>query len=441
VTLLSIELENFRNLPALQLSLDARGAVLEAPNGRGKTNFLEAIHYLTLFRSFRGATDVELVRFGETGFHVRGELAAQAGHPPRGVGIAVEGSRKRLSVDGRAARPAEHVGTALSVVLSPADIRLVQGSPARRRRYLDVALSLCSRRYVRALQDYGRALKQRNRLLQAGGSGAQPALLEPWTEQLARHGAAILEARLRFLARWGARFGEISARLAGSGTGVLGWRYESAVAQPTEILQETLAGAGLPAESAGSVPSPVGALAPADGSGPSVARHAAGGTDPAPRGETAPAWESGTELPLRDAEGGCGLESALRAALERRAFLERRRGLTLVGPHRDDLQIYALGSDGVERDLRRFGSQGEQRTAALALRFLECEVLTRERNQLPVVLLDDVFSELDPRRSKELLTFLTPGQQVFLTTPKPLLLELPVELPRYTVAAGTVRAA
>jgi DNA replication and repair protein RecF len=389
VTLLSIELERFRNFPSLSLELDPRGGVLEAPNGRGKTNFLEAVHYLNLFRSFRGVPDSELPTFGENGFLVRGEVEGLDGRRRR-VGVALDGGRKRLSVDGRPGRPADHAGTALSVVLGPSDIRLVQGSPARRRRWLDVLLALSSKPYLRAFQAYSRALRQRNRVLLSAPAG-DPALLAPWTDQLVAHGAVLIRSRRRFLDEWRPRFAEISARLAGDAASALAWRYESAVE------------------------------------------------------------------PLDDSDAAVG--DALRRELDRRAAVERRRGATLAGPHRDDVAILARvsrapagsprsdGQDGngggpargAERDLRAFGSQGEQRTAALALRFVETEVLASEREEPPVVLLDDVFSELDPHRSRELLGFLAPGRQVFLTTPRPLALELPIELPRYTVEDGRVR--
>ncbi|MFN2433082.1 MAG: DNA replication/repair protein RecF [Gemmatimonadota bacterium] len=391
----SLELDSFRSFPSLALQLDARGGVLEAPNGRGKTNFLEAIHYLSLFRSFRGATDAELPTFGARAFRVRGEVMDESGRR-RSVGAAVEGARKQISVDGARLRPAEAIGTALSVILSPSDIRLVQGSPARRRRYLDVVLSLVSPRYLRALQEYRRALKQRNRVLQAAGGGlsAHGALLAPWTEGVAAHGGVILAERHRFLARWGQRFADISERLGGSAAAALAWRYESTIVVTVEEVarrpQLALVGAG------------------------------AAEDEDDPPGDAAP------------------FVDALRQELDRRAPAERRRGMTLAGPHRDDLSLHAEA--GAERDLRTFGSQGEQRTAALALRFLEAEVLTRERGQLPVVLLDDVFSELDPRRSRELLGFLAPGQQVFLTTPKPLSDDLALDLPSYAVEAGAVLA-
>lgn len=463
MTLLSIELARFRNFPALGLSLDPRGAVLEAPNGQGKTNFLEAVHYLNLFRSFRAAPDAELVRFGESGFRVRGEVERADGRR-RAVAVALEGTRKRLAIDGRPSRPAEHIGTALSVILSPGDIRLVQGSPAGRRRYLDVILALSSRRYLRALQEYRRVLQQRNRVLQTGRAALQPALLEPWTEGLARHGGVILEERRRFLERWAGRLGEISARIAGARAGALTWRYESTVElaprgaeelqpddlEPAGSRSSTAAVVAVLGSAGGAATRPDGAGQRADARGSLQRPH----VRQAPAPETGVAGHANAELGGdRSGDGDNGYtgspagaalaaaESALRIELERRAPMERRRGLTLAGPHRDDFSIRASGEAGVDRDLRKYGSQGEQRTAALALRFLESEVLGRERGELPIVLLDDVFSELDPQRSRELLGFLAPEQQVFLTTPRPLASDLDLDLPRYRVASGTLHPA
>jgi DNA replication and repair protein RecF len=428
VSLRFIELERFRNFAFLSLELDLRGGILEAPNGRGKTNFLEAVHYLSLFRSFRGAPDGELATFGERAFRVRGDAEA-AGGGTRNVGVSVEGARKRLSVNGRPGRPADHVGAVTSVVLSPEDIRLVQGDPGRRRRYLDVVLALSSRRYLKALQEYRRVLRQRNRVLQAG---AGRALIEPWTEQLVEHGARILADRLRFLSRWGGRLGEISARLAGSAAGAVRWSYEGSVTEagdPADVLAEQWEGA------AQRVPVLVDATP-----GPVTAAGAPRFRDELAAEETA----SDAAADAADAEGAmderapmAALAELLREELERKAVPERRRGMTLAGPHRDDVCIRIGDHSG--RDLRRFGSQGEQRTVALALRVLESEVLTHERGELPIVLLDDVFSELDPARSRALLAFLAEGQQAFLTTPKSLAVELPFELPRYTVEDGRMR--
>ena len=277
----SIELESFRNLKAQGFSLHPRGGVLEAPNGRGKTNFLEALHYLTLFRSFRGARDAELPTFGARSFHLRGEalpgdpnVAADGDSRTRSVGVSVEGARKRVAVDGRVVRPVEQIGAMLTVILSPVDIRLVQGSPARRRKYLDILLSLCSRRYLRSLQEYRRVLKQRNRVLQTGRGVSQLALLEPWTEQLVRHGALLLAERTRFFAIWAPRLAEIGERLAGGSAGRVTWRYESRA---------------LGQEGGGDASVGEGASGPfsAEGTSPRVSAEPFGG------------WDVGAEVPLQ----------------------------------------------------------------------------------------------------------------------------------------------
>jgi DNA replication and repair protein RecF len=328
-------------------------------------------------------------------------------------------------VNGRPGRPADHVGAVTSVVLSPDDIRLVQGDPARRRRYLDVVLALSSRRYLKASQEYRRVLRQRNRVLQAGSG---PALIEPWTEQLVEHGARILAARLRFLSRWSGRLAEISARLAGSSAATVRWSYEGSVTEagdPTDVLAERWEG------TAERMPVLVDATAAPLPSGEAPRFGAA-------LGSASPVSDEEPHEPV-DARSVAVLAELLREELDRKALPERRRGMTLAGPHRDDVCI-RIG-DHAGRDARRFGSQGEQRTIALALRFLESDVLTHERGELPIVLLDDVFSELDPSRSRALLAFLAEGQQVFLTTPKPLAVELPFDLPRYTVEDGRVRLA
>jgi DNA replication and repair protein RecF len=447
VTLRSIELENFRNFRALGLTLDPRGGILEAPNGRGKTNLLEAIHYLSLFRSFRGAPDAELVTFGERGFRLLGETD---GHAQRRIGLSVEGLRKRLLVDGKPGRPADNVGAALSVVLSPTDIRLVQGSPARRRRYLDVILALSSARYMHALQEYHRALKQRNRVLQTSGWSSSAALLEPWTDQLVTHGSVLLEGRHRLLSVWGRRFGEISAQIASSPEGTLEWRYESGLVHSVELqpvqLQPVLA-RDAEMESPDFEASP--ALGPiryprGDDEATRFGGEGAGcASDLGPDASRTrnEGWREGVAPEGAEEERRSAYAEALRSELERRVHIERRRGATLAGPHRDDVSFIATDGSGGKRDIRKFGSQGEHRSAALALRFLEAEILTRERGELPVVLLDDVFSELDPRRSREVLGLLREGQQIFLTTPKPLGLEIPLDLPRYGVSEGTVRPA
>jgi len=343
-----LRLRQFRNFSDLDLAFPPPGAAVIGPNGSGKTNLVEAIYYLEIFRSFRGAGDDQLVRFGADGFHLRGRFKDPNGGTLE-ITAAYDAKRrqKRVTVDGlEADRLVDGLGRVGVVVFSPSDVAIVVGPPGERRRFIDIVLSLNARDYLPALQRYRRALGQRNALLRAGASAAE---IEPWTAALAESGAVLMAARAGWVAEHAAGFER---------------RYRH-IGEEASVRVEYR---------------------------PSV------------RGAAAP-----------DAE----FAEAMRADLDRLEERERERGLTLAGPHRDDLG-FVRGGDGVDRDLRAFGSGGQQRTAAVALRLTEAETVRRARRSAPIVLLDDIFAELDSGRAGRLLGLLDeePGQ-VILTAPKP----------------------
>lgn len=367
-----LRLRQFRNFPELDLQLPAQGAAVIGPNGSGKTNLIEALYYLEIFRSFRGAADDQLVRFGGEAFHIRGRFDDPASGRQLEVTAAYEKRRRRkvVTVDGL---EAERLGDALGrigvVVFSPSDVGIVAGAPGERRRFLDIVLSLNVRGYLAALQRYRHTLKQRNALLRAA---APPAQLEPWTTALVEAGAGVMRARAEWVARHAGGFAHRYERIGGEARGRLEYR-------------------------------------------PSVA---------------------GTESP--DSE----FADALHAELDRLAGRERERGVTLAGPHRDDLG-FLRGEEDEGRDLRDYGSGGQQRTAAVALRLVEAETIREARGRAPLVLLDDIFAELDPGRSARLLELLDdePGQAI-LTAPKPSDVEVRHgALPRWRIASGQIVAA
>lgn len=349
----ALRLTNYRNFTELRLELPPGGVAIVGNNGQGKTNLLEAIYYLEIFRSFRGAPDDQLVRFGAEVFRVEGRV--ESGQVPITVAAAYDRrqKRKKVSVDGvEPPRIGDALGRLGAVIFSPSDVSIVSGSPAGRRRFLDIVLSLTEPRYLEDLQRYRQVLLQRNALLR---QGATPMLVAAWNEALIESGSRITAARVRWTrARQGAftaRVGEISG-----GTQAM-LELESS---PQLELEER-------AESAGE-----------------VAEH-------------------------------------FREALERVAEREVRRGMTLVGPHRDDLRIRAASGGGGEWvDLRLFGSGGQQRTAAVALRMVEAETLRERSGSQPVILLDDVFAELDVGRSRRILEWVERehSAQVILTAPK-----------------------
>jgi len=368
-----LRLREFRNFAELDLVFPPEGVALIGDNGEGKTNLLEALYYLEIFRSFRGAPDEQLVRIGAEAFHIRGRFGDTTTGETREITAAFERRtrRKRVAVNG--AEP-PRIGDALGgvgiVVFSPSDVTIVAGAPGERRRFLDIVLSLNAPGYLAALQRYRQVLKQRNAMLR---DGAAPALLAVWDEGLVEWGSRIIAERSAWLAARAEGFARRYAAIAGGVRARL--VYESAV--------------------------PVG------------------GDEPVTAAEAA---------------------EAFRAELARVAARERERGLTLTGPHRDDL-AFLMERPGGAVDLREFGSGGQQRTAAIALRMIEAETIREARGREPIVLLDDLFAELDPGRSRRILELLEAEErgQVVLTAPKESDLEVRRGvLPHWRIANGRV---
>ncbi len=362
--LTGLTIRNFRNLASLDLDLPPAGAVIIGDNGQGKTNLLEALYYLVLFRSLRGAKDRELIRFGEAGFFVGGvvQRSSAAGTPISTrvtAGYEAAGRKKKVSIDAAAVtRLADAVGRIVAVPFAPSDRTIVSGPASGRRRYLDVVLSLSARGYLTRLSEMRLALRQRNAALRRGrGDEAQA-----FDQALSEAAAPVLEARTSWVARWSARFAELTVSM--------GERSEVRIRYRT---------------------------------------HRPPTADP-----------------------GRQLMDLLPASLQR----DLRRGATTVGPHRDDLELTLEG-----RELRAYGSAGQQRTAAIALRLLEAETLREATGTPPVGLYDDVFAELDEDRQSRLLHLILetlPGQAV-LTAPRES--EVPSALldrPRWRMKGGRI---
>ena len=354
VQVAELTIRNFRNLAQLDLAVPSTGMVVVGDNGHGKTNLLEAIYYLVLFRSIRGVNDSELVRFGERGFFVGAD-----GRVRVTAGYELGQRRKKVTVDGQEIRKlGEAVGALTAVSFSPVDRVIVAGGPGGRRRYLDVLLSLSVPGYLASLSRMRVALKQRNAALRRGETAAARAFDDPFVAAA----EFVVLARTAWVSQWSSRFGELCGALGEPGE--VGVRYHSQ-------------------------------------------SHA-------------------------DSHDGTGLRALLDLALER----DTRRGATTVGPHRHDLEITLDG-----RHLRSYGSAGQQRTAAIALRLLEAETLAKATNRIPIALYDDVFAELDDGRQARLVELIgetLPGQTV-VTAPRES--EVPTALlqrPRWRIRAGTI---
>lgn len=364
--LVELKLRGFRNLRDAAVSLPAEGVALVGANAQGKTNFLEAVYYLETFRSFRGAADRELVRFGEDFFRVEGGVEVDEGErrfpgerARRTVAAAWQrdGTRKKVTLDGvEPERLGDGIGQVGVVLFSPADLALVDGGPAERRRFLDIVLSLNDPAYLPALQRYRKVLSQRNAALKEERSGQAAAA---WNDLLVREGARVTNLRLAWLRESAPDFARLVEEISDG---------EIATFHPEP---------GIP-----------GLLSSPDG-----------GRSGTP-----------TEADVRDRFGAALLESRER---------ERRRATTVVGPHRDEVRIRLGARGAASRELRSYGSGGQRRSVALSLRLLEADTIRRKRGREPILLLDDVFAELDEDRSARLLDLLdrTAVGQVLLTSP------------------------
>ena len=362
VCLEGLRLRNFRNFGELQCEFPPAGAMIVGPNGSGKSNLLEAIYYLEIFRSFRGAPDRELVRFDEDVFRIEARLAGSSGTSDLAAAFERSSRRKQVEVDGtQVDRISDALGTFGAVVFELDDAELVSGPPGRRRRFLDIVLSLVSPGYLEALQRYRAVLGQRNEALKAGKAD----VVDAWTEGLIEPGARMMADRSEWIRMRTPGFGAYHAEISGGPVASLD--YEC---------------------------------------GLSSRRDAGPGVE---------AWDVNIGDPG-------GWAERFRRRLTATRDRDSRRGFTTAGPHRDDLVIRAqVAPDGPERDLRAYGSGGQKRTAAIALRMVEADSFRDERGREPVYLLDDVFAELDGDRAERVFRLLEEGRtgQLFLTAPKP----------------------
>lgn len=404
--------------------MPSEGVALIGDNAQGKSNFLEAIYYLETLRSFRGARDDQLVRFGEDVFRIFGtaELDAPGVDAPEGdtegnaegrkeandrggsteiaAAFQKRGRKKKVTIDGQEAeRLTDALGTLSAVIFSPADVELVSGGPSERRRFLDIVLSLNESGYVKSLQDYRKILQRRNAALKAGAPTPSVAAWEPG---LVRSGAEVMAARQRWVEAKREPFGDYYAAVSDEARAVMSYTPDV------------------------SIPEAPDSAAPADGAASADGPASAEG-----------AVSAEAAAPSVDA-----IADAFREALRDSADRERRRGVTLVGPHRDDVRL-RLEDEEDGMDLRDYGSGGQRRTAALALKLVEAMTIREHRSRSPMILLDDVFAELDPGRSERVLELMEHEEigQVIITAPKDADVRIRRDqLPRWRIADGVIEA-
>ena len=360
-----LQLASFRNWDRVDLALRPGPTVFVGRNGEGKTNLVEAVGYLATMGSHRVSGDAPLVRQGASQAVVRAALRRE----DRELLVEIEinpGRANRVRVN-RAPlpRPRELLGLVKSVLFAPEDLVLVRGDPAERRRFLDDLLVSRTPRLAGVRSDYDRVLKQRNALLKTArmARGDALATLDVWDGHLVDLGGQLLAARLRLVADLAPHVARAYAGVAGADAAVAALGYASTV---------PLAGDGTPV----------------------------------PEGTTPPT--------------AAELSEALRERVAARRTDEVDRGMTLVGPHRDDLVI-SLGS----MPAKGFASHGESWSLALALK-LGCFALLRADGDEPILVLDDVFATLDVDRRAALAAVARSAEQSLVTAA--VLDDVPAEL-------------
>lgn len=371
----SLSLVNFRNYVRLELELPPHITVLCGDNAQGKTNLLEAVYYLATANSPRADADRQLLNWlAETDVMPYARLVGQAARGGSITQIEItllkngangatgEGAlRKGIRVNGVNRRVTELIGRLYVVLFLPQDLHLVDGSPDARRRYLDSLLCQVDARYYRALQKYGQVLYQRNHLLRRLRERPDPEQLTFWNRQLIAEGAYLITRRRWLVGRLNEQAQHIHPALTGN-LERLKLQY-----QPSVRLGE----------------------AEATGMQLALAFEA----------------ERASEEELEE------IRRAFEAQLAPLGREEIERGSSLLGPHRDEMRFLVN-----DIDMTTFGSRGQQRTAALATKLAEVEWLYRQTGEMPILLLDDVISELDLARRGFLLNSLKEGQQVVITT-------------------------
>jgi DNA replication and repair protein RecF len=353
VRLLTLQARNFRNFERLELPCGPRLNIFVGDNGQGKTNILESIYVLGQLRSFRGVGRAELTRWGTDAVSLRGTLEHPAHATAVHLSMSWNGQRRMLQVQGREiSRTVDYLGHLNALVFAADSVQVIKGAPDGRRRLVDRALVSLQPTYLSLLQNHHMVLKHRNRLLKS--PKVDRANLEVWNSKFAQVGGALVQARACYLQRLNRHLTSLNALKLGSPTALqLGY-------QP--------------------------ALGPGNGDKGAEA-------EPQTLGDRA---------------------STVERLMEGMARLERdelRARVSLVGPQRDDIGFYLEG-----RDLRSYGSQGEQRLATLLVLIGMLEDLQTQLGTPPLVLLDDMVAELDRRRRGLLWDFLqTIGAQVFLS--------------------------
>ena len=353
-----LTLKNYRSYATLQIAFSDGVNVLQGKNAVGKTNLLESIGFLSFGKSFRTQRDGECIREGTQSAYIKGAVARAQGRVDIEV-LLSSLDKKSLKVGGQPVRRmGDLLGNFIAVVFSPEDLKTLKESPSLRRHFMDLEISKLKPTYFFDLQEYQKAMAQKNALLKSRMPEHQlRKLVAIFSEQLADFGERIIRQRQAFLKRIDELGREIHSGL--SGGEALSLKYRCSVT-------------------------------------------------------------------------GGDIRTALLERMDKSLPSEIEQGFCLVGPHREDFSVFLNGAE-----IKAYSSQGQVRTAMLSLKLATFEEAKQEFGENPVLLLDDVFSELDEARQSALIERVS-GAQCFITTAVPMHIRAGTI---YTVSNGAVRPA
>ena len=370
-----LSLTNFRNFTRLDVDIPQRVVLLVGANAQGKTSILEAIYFLAAFTSFQTHADRQIINFTEAKNNsltvtrlvaeyqrarTKHRLEARLILEPMGV-VNSQRLRKEVLLDGVKKPVSDVIGHFNAVIFVPQMAQIIEGAPEDRRRYLNLALAQSTPAYARVLSEYNQALTQRNALLKLlGERGGSSDQLEVWDETLTRLGAQIILWRIEALQQIEHLASRVHHELT-HGSEILRLAYEPAY-------------------------------------------------DPLPK----PNGQLGLKINTVVDRSGLDLkeiQDGFRATLSALRSLEIARGVTTIGPHRDEIRF--LSND---IDLGNYGSRGQVRTSLLSLKLAEVNWMKDRTGEWPVILLDEVMAELDQQRRGDLLKYVGETEQVLFTT-------------------------
>jgi len=385
VHLTRLALTDFRSYTDVDVPLKPGVTIFSGPNGEGKTNLVEAVGYAATLASHRAAQDAPLIRKGAEQAIIRAAVSTAANDALVEIELNTgRANRVRLNRT-PLPRPREVLGVLRTVLFAPEDLALVKGDPGERRRFLDDLLVAMAPRYAAVRADYDRVLRQRTALLKSAGPKGGPkgnrqsreavtATLDVWDAHLARSGGELLVAREHLVTALRPYVERAYAAVAGDGRGPAALEYRRSFESP----------------------------APGDAGQPEAGQR---------NGE-----QGHRERDHREPGHGervRAAEQALLAALLDVRASELERGVCLAGPHRDELELSVRGLPA-----RGYASHGESWSLALALRLASYDLLRAGRED-PVLILDDVFAELDTGRRDRLAALVAAAEQVLVTAAVP----------------------